>query len=382
MITRSRPYIPPADHAGIVESWLDILSTEQFINGKYVSTLEENFARRCSQTKYAVATNSGASALEIAIRAMDVKNAKILVPTNTFPASVSAIIRSGNVPVLTDIDLDTMCMSYETMMDRMDDDVRGVMTVHMAGLISPDIMKVKKYCDERDIFLMEDASHAVGASCFGHRAGDIGTVGCFSLFATKIITTGEGGMITTNSEHIKDNSIIYRNHGCFRNQSNIGGFDAGVTCVDASCNYRMPELSAVLGISQIDRLDEFIMHRNRIANYYSAVIQSSKIADKVILPPIYYTGVQTWWQYIIKLRPELGYDRNEICGDLYQLGVETANAYYPACHQQPAYKQYIKDNHTFPNANDVLTRHIALPMHVRITAPDIEDVVSALEKVL
>jgi perosamine synthetase len=196
---RAKPFFPQEDHGYILDSWKEILDTGMFIQGKYVSEFEKEFASYCG-TKHAIATNSGATALEVALRASKIEGKKILVPTQTFVASVSAIIRSNNIPVITDVNPQTQCLDLENIKKNLDKDVIGVMLVHMAGLITPDYFELKKFCDENNLIIFEDASHAVGASIDGIKAGNLGLAGCFSLFATKIITSGEGGMITTNDD--------------------------------------------------------------------------------------------------------------------------------------------------------------------------------------
>src|SRR6056300_1057338 len=196
---RAKPFFPEEDKPYITQAWKEILDTGMFIQGKYVSEFENLFAEYCG-TEYAIATNSGATALEVALRATGIEGRKFLVPTQTFVASVSAIVRSNNIPVITDINKDTQCLDLETIKANVDKDTAGIMWVHMSGMIAPDYHEIKGYCDENNLILLDDAPNAVGASIGNIKAGNLGLAGCFSLFATKIITSGEGGMITTNDE--------------------------------------------------------------------------------------------------------------------------------------------------------------------------------------
>ena len=140
---RAKPFFPQEDHGYILDSWKEILDTGMFIQGKYVNEFEKEFALYCG-TKYAIATNSGATALEVALRASGIEGKKILVPTQTFVASVSAIIRSNNIPVITDVNPKTQCLDLENIKKNLDKDVIGVMLVHMAGLITPDYFELKE----------------------------------------------------------------------------------------------------------------------------------------------------------------------------------------------------------------------------------------------
>jgi perosamine synthetase len=375
---RSKPYIPKEDHPFILKSWEEILNNGMFIQGKYVSQFEKEFAEYCN-TKYAIATNSGATALEVAIRATGIENKKIIVPTQTFVASVSAIIRSNNIPVIVDIDPTTQCLNLEIIKNNLDKDVIGIMLVHMAGLITPDYYNIKKFCEEKNLLLFEDASHAVGASIDGIKAGNLGLAGCFSLFATKIITTGEGGIITTNNYDFSEKCRIIRNHGTVRNQIPKGyeGVDYGVNCTYASSNYRMPEISAVIGISQIKRIDEFVEKRNLLANRYNEKI----INPKILTPKIPKNIKMTWWQYIVVLLDDK-INRPELCLKLLNsYNIPNGNAYWPACHEQPAFQQYIKGL-KYPIANHLLERHISLPMYVEMDIDQVDYISNILNKII
>lgn len=366
-LLRAKPYIPNEDVPSIMTNLEEVIRSGMFIQGKYVSQLEKMFAEYCG-TKYAVATNSGATALEVALRATGVEGKKIIVPTQTFVASVSAIVRSNNIPVIVDVEEDTQSLSARIIRENVDSEVFAVMWIHMAGYITPDYYKIKELCDSLGILLIEDASHAVGASIDGIKAGNLGFAGCFSLFATKIITSGEGGIITTNNKDFAEECKIIRNHGCVRNVAPFDGIDFGVNCTYASSNYRMPELSAVVGVSQIPRIDEFVAKRNVLANAYDLYITNPMVTK----PKIPSNTVMTWWQYIISLPVGTKLEeRTALCTELLKThGIATANAYWPACHEQPAFKKYVYGQ-KYPVADDLLKRHLALPLYVEM---DIEQV--------
>ena len=375
---RSKPYIPKEDKATITQAWQDILESGMFIQGKFVTEFENLFAELCG-TKYAIATNSGATALEVMIRATGLVGKKILCPTQTFVASVSAIERSNNIPVITDIDPITQCLNLDIIKDNIDEYTEGVMWVHMGGRISPDYYEIKQYCNEMDLVLLEDASHAVGASIDRISAGNLGDAGAFSLFATKIITSGEGGMITTNDEKIAEQCRVLRNHGCIRNESPVPGLDFGVTCTVASSNYRMPEMAAAIGVTQIKRTYQFVDKRNLLADRYKEILNS----DKLEVPNIPDNTIMTWWQYIVALpKGTTLKQRTKFCEDLLtKYNIPTANAYWPACHEQPAFKEFVGDQ-TYPVADELLLRHLALPMYVEMDLRQVEYVANSVNELL
>ena len=380
-LLRSKPYIPDSDVPSIMKNLEEVIRSGMFIQGKYVSQLEKMFAEYCG-TKYAIATNSGATALEVALRATGVEGKKIIVPTQTFVASVSAIVRSNNIPVIVDVEEDTQSLSARIIKENLTGDVFAVMWIHMAGFITPDYYNIKKLCDEHGILLIEDASHAVGASIDGIKAGNLGFAGCFSLFATKIITSGEGGIITTNDFDFAERCKVIRNHGCVRNPpplQSYEGLDFGVNCTYASSNYRMPELSAVVGVSQIPWIDNFVLKRNVLATAYNLYITNSKVTK----PSIPNNTVMTWWQYIISLPKGTSLvERTELCKTLLSVhGISTANAYWPPCHEQPAFLKYV-DGQTYPVTDSLLKRHLALPLYVEMELEQVKFVSDVINQIV
>ena len=173
-------------------------------------------------------------------------------------------MREG-VPVFAEINRDTLCLDLADVERRIGPKTAAVMAVHMAGLIQSDINALEEMCRKKNIALIEDAAHAIGASYNGRKAGGLGKAGCFSFYPTKVITTGEGGMITTDDSNISDIARSYRNHGAAPDNSMYER---------VSTNWRMTEISAVIGLSQLRHLDEFITKRNEIADKYDGAFSS------------------------------------------------------------------------------------------------------------
>ena len=215
---RAKPYFSEVDRKEIVSKIDGILESGHIAQGKYVAEFEDKFSEEVG-SKYGIATNSCTSALEVSIRALGVKNKTILVPTNTFVASVNSIILSGNTPLIVDINEETLCMSLDSISENMSNDVGAILWVHMAGLVTTDVLVAREICKKLNIHLIEDAAHAHGASVYDShydrifKAGNIGDVGCFSFYPSKVLATGEGGMITTNSDEVADRCRIMRYHG-------------------------------------------------------------------------------------------------------------------------------------------------------------------------
>jgi dTDP-4-amino-4,6-dideoxygalactose transaminase len=240
------------------------------------------------------------------------------------------------------------------------------MLVHMAGLISPDFDVLSRMCKEHNLALIEDAAHAHGASIYGHKAGSLGKIGCFSFYPTKIITTGEGGMLTTNDDNIAEVARSYRNHGL--NSS-------GEEYVRVSANWRLPESSIAIGLTQLEHLDEFVDRRNQIARYYDSLLSS--IRGIKILPR--YPHIRhSYWNYITLLTE--GIDRQRLAQQLAkEYGVQVAWPYDPLCHLQPVFRERLGCGPgDLPISEQTLSRHLALPIHVGLSDDDVEYVVRSL----
>ena len=370
---RAKPYIPDSDKDWILEKYREILDTGGLIQGKYVSQFEDE-VKELVGTKHAIAVSSCGVGLEIALRATGITGKKFIVPTQTFVASVSCIIRSGNIPVIADVDDTTQCLSLKSIQQNMDSDVAGIVHVHMTGLITPEFLDIKQYCKDNDLFLLTDDAHAFGAQIHDENkdeiiyAGNVGDVGVFSFYPSKIITTAEGGMITTNDDELAEKLRVLRNYGTVRNDMLVEGLDYGVRCEIPSSNYRMTEFQGVLGLSQIKHIDEWILRRNEIANLYKTYLED---IEWLKLPPYYTNVVQTWWQYIVKLNNKI--DRTEFLIKLMDKGVPTANAYWPACHQQEVFRPYTSKTNC-PISDKFLEQHFSLPMYVELKDEDVKDI--------
>ena len=370
---RSKPYIPDSDKDWILEKYREILDTRGLIQGKYVSQFEEE-VRKYVGTKHAIAVSSCGVGLEITLRATGITGRKFIVPTQTYPASVSCIIRSGNIPIVADVDERTQCLSLDIIKQNMSDDVCGVVHVHMTGLITPEMSDIKEYCEDNGLFLLTDDAHSFGSQLYDinkdHKmsAGDIGNVGVFSFYPSKIITTAEGGMITTNDDELADKLRILRSHGVVGNDVEVDGLDYGVRCEIPSSNYRMTEFNAVLGLSQIKHIDEWINRRNEISELYRKNLED---VEWLTLPPYYKSISQTWWQYIVKLDDNI--DRTNFLKKLMDKGIPTANAYWPACHQQKVFESYVSESGC-PTSDKFLESHFSLPMYVELTDTQVNEI--------
>ena len=211
----------------------------------------------CS-SKFALSVSSGGTALEIVFQSLDLNGGEVIVPTDTFVASANAVIKAGGKPVFANIDPDTLCLDPEDVIKRVTSKTVGIVYVHMFGLIPQSFNIIKDYFKKNNLFIVEDA-HAHGATLNGIPAGSLGVAGCFSYYATKVLTSGEGGSITTNDQDIYNRLLSLRNHGKSISNNNYNL---------VSNNYRMPEISCIIASHQLSIIDEIIEARQKIAFKY------------------------------------------------------------------------------------------------------------------
>lgn len=357
---RAKPYIESERLLNDIDG---ILKSGNLSMGKFTRRFEKEFADYVG-TEHAVAVSSGTAALEVTLLSLGLSGKRIIVPTNTFVATGNAVVNTGNIPVFVDIDKDTLCMSYDSMVKN-SDDVAAVILVHIGGLITPEIVKIKEFCRANDILLIEDAAHAHGSSFYNLKAGNLHSVaGCFSFYSTKVMTTGEGGMITTNDKDLYEKMKLYRNHG-----------GDGKNFYYNSSNYRMTEIESAIGISQLKLLDEFVIRRNWIAETYSELLTGVK---GVTLFPVFDNSVRSYWNFYILLESE----RDRVMKDLLYCDIATGDAYVPPCHKQPVFERFITPDQNFDVADDILSRHLSLPMYVNLSSDDMKYIADCLKEVL
>lgn len=339
-----------------------LLEARRFLTmGPYGEEFEQQFAEYHG-APLAVATNSGTGSLEIILRALDVAGGEVIVPANTFAATAFAVIRAGARPVFADI-RDDMALDPADAAKRINTNTRAVITVHIGGLVSPGIVDLQALCQERSIFLVEDAAHAHGSSLVGRMAGTFGIAGAFSFFSTKVMTTGEGGMILTADER------VYRTSRVLRDQAKVGNANYHEM---VGYNWRMPELQAIMGLAQLRRLDEFVARRRSIAAIYDREL-SGIPAFTCLRPPA--QARPNYYKYYILLN---GTTPDKVKRDLQQeYGVSLGGTTYDLpLHQQPVFQDYAQG--PLPVAEDLCRRHICPPIYPSLTDEQAEYVAQSL----
>jgi len=367
-IPAARVVIPEDDRRAILARIDEALRSGVLTLGENGRAFEVSFARTVG-TRFAVAVQSGTSALEIVLRALDVEERGVVVPTNTFFATAAAVIHAGGRPQFADVERTAMGLSVETVAAAVSSQTVAVIVVHIAGTVSPETPKIAAFCRDRGLVLIEDAAHAHGSGLDGRMAGTFGTAAAFSFYPTKVITAGEGGMIVTDDEAIYQHALQYRDQGKESFLTNLH--------VRMGYNWRLSELHAAVGLSQLNRLDEFVAERRRVAAAYTKRLAGVD-GLQLLVPPD--CAQPNFYKYVALLDRDV--DRRALKRTLkerFQVSL-SGEVYEIPCHHQPVFKQWAEG--AFPVAEDVCSRHVCLPIYPGMTETEIEQVVGALRQTL
>jgi perosamine synthetase len=335
---------------------------------KYVEEFEEKFAKYCN-CKYGVATNSGTTALHLALATLNIKPGdEVIIPTFTMIATANAVTYTGAKPVLVDADENTWNLDTSKIEDKINEHTKAIIVVHTYGHPA-DMDPIIELAEKYNLYVIEDAAEAHGAEYKGKRVGSIGDIGCFSFYANKIITTGEGGMVVTNNEELAEKARWLRAHAFGRHGKHFYHEALGF-------GYRMSGLQAALGLAQLERIDEFVSIRRNNAKLYNSLL--SELGEKITLPPEAPWAKNVYWMYSILIEDNFGMSRDELMKRLESEGIETRTFFYPI-HVQPIYaKQY--QGESFPVADELSRKGINLPSGNNLTAGEIEYVCQCIKK--
>jgi len=356
MIPISKPFIGAEEKQAVQE----VMDSGMLVQGPRTAKLEEKFASICD-TKFAIATSSGTTALHIALLAHNIGPGDEVITTPfTFMASISSILYTGARPIFVDIDPETFNINPGLIEKAITKNTRAIMPVHLYGYPC-DMLSIMDIAKRHNLVVIEDAAQAIGARYDGKSVGSFGT-GCFSLYATKNIMSGEGGMITTDDEVYAQQCRMIRNHGMQRRYyHDMLGY-----------NFRMTDLHAAIGVVQVDRLQDFTAKRRLNAEYYSNNILTARV------PSVKPGYEHVWHQYTIRL--DKGRNRDAAVKQLNEAGVGTGIFYpVPAYAQKPVCDLGYGDI-TLPVTEEVVKQVISLPVHPLLTQEDREKVVGEVNK--
>ena len=336
--------------------------------GEDVTEFEEKFARYCG-CKYGIATNSGTTALHLALATLNIgKGDEVIIPTFTMIATANAVTYTESKPVLVDSEFETWNIDTSKLEEKITKRTKAIMPIHTYGHpanMDPILDLAEKY----GLYVIEDAAEAHGAEYKGRRTGSIGDMGCFSFYANKIITTGEGGMIVTNNEELAEKARWLCSHAFGRHGKHFYHEALGF-------GYRMSALQAAFGLAQLERIDEFVSIRRNNAKLYNSLL--SELEGNITLPPEAPWSKNVYWMYSILTHANLGISRNDLIKKLDFDGIETRTFFYPI-HVQPIYAEQYSEE-TFPVADKLSRMGMNLPSGNNLTAEEITYVCECIMK--
>ena len=334
--------------------------------GKYIGEFEEKFSSYCG-TRYGITTTSGTTALHLAIQSLDIgKGSEVIVPSFTMISSVFAIMYGGAKPVLADSEPETWNIDPDKIEEKITKNTKAILPVHIYGHPC-DMGPILDIADDYGLYVIEDAAEAHGAEYKGKKAGSMGDIGCFSFYANKIITTGEGGMIVTNDGELAEKARLLKNLA-FSKEKRFLHTNLGF-------NYRMTNIQAAIGVAQLERVDELVEARRKNASRYNKLL---KDVQGITLPVEKKWAKNVYWMYSILVEDEFAISRDELMEELEENGIETRRFFIPI-HQQPMFKEWrLFEDGTFPVAEKLSEKGLYLPSGSGLKKDEIEYVVETL----
>lgn len=345
---------------------LECLSTSWISSkGRFITEFENSFAEFCG-VKHAIATCNGTTALHLALVALGIgPGDEVIVPTLTYIASANAVRYCGATPIFVDNCVHTFNMDPSDVAAKITPRTKIIMPVHLYGH-PVDLCPILQLAREHNILVVEDAAEAVGARYKGRRIGSHGTCATFSFFGNKIITTGEGGMVTTNEDELAFRLRLLRGQG--QDPHRPYWFPV------IGYNYRMTNIAAAIGLAQVERAEFHLQTRKKIAKCYNDRL--CHLSEKIDLPQTEPWADHAYWMYTILLREGVSKARERVMQDLDTAGIETRPVFYPL-HILPPYQGGAKQS--FPRAEFCGSRGINLPTHGGLTEQDIDRVAEAVQ---
>jgi perosamine synthetase len=368
--------------------WLDdddvasvaaVLRSDWLTTGPKVAELEASFAR-ATGAAHAVALASGTAALHAAVHALGIgAGDEVIVPAITFAASANCVLYEGATPVFADVDPDTLLIDPRSIEERVGPRTRAILTVDYAGQPC-DYGAVGTLARRHGLAIIADACHSLGAADAGRPAGSLADLSAFSLHPVKAVTSGEGGIVTTDQAHLAQRMRVFRNHGIetdHRQRLDAGSF--AYEMVELGYNYRLSDIQCALAASQLEKLGRFIERRRAIAARYDEAFASLAGIRPLATRP---GATHAYHLYVVRLDPERrAADRQTVYRALRAEGIGV-NVHYLPVHLHPYYRQRFSTGPGLcPIAEAAWERILSLPIFPRMTDADVDDVVTAVHKV-
>ena len=347
----------------------EVLSSGMLAQGPKVREFEEAFSRYIG-SGHAIAANNGTTALHAALLACGIKRGDEVITTPfSFIATANSVLYCGAKPVFADISEKTFNIDPEKIKDKITKKTKALLIVHLYGM--PCEMKgILEICEEHNLRLIEDACQAHGAEYKGKKVGSFGDAACFSFYPTKNMTTGEGGMITTNDMEVAEKAMLLREHGSkVRYHHEILGY-----------NYRMTDIAAAIGIEQLKKLDKMNEKRRANAEIYKSELKNLK---GITLPFVPGYAKHVFHQYTIRINKNSKRTRDQLVQELKNSGIGTGIHYHLPIHLQPLYKKMLKiKSGAFPISEKAANEVLSLPVHQSLKKEEVRYIAEKVKEIM
>ncbi len=339
--------------------------------GPFVKQFEEQFALRVEQ-KYGIAVSNGSAALEVALTALKIGHGdEVILPTFTIISCAAAIVRAGAIPLVVDCDPDTWNIDINQIEQQITSRTKAIMVVHIYGL-PVDMEPVIALADKYGLSIIEDAAEMIGQTYKNRPCGSFGHISTFSFYPNKHVTTGEGGMLVTNDIDMAERCRSLRNL-CFQPEQRFVHEELG-------WNFRMTNLQAALGLAQLKRLDEFVMRKRRMGQYYSELLAEMPEIQLPIPQTAYADNI--YWVYGVVLKDKVPFDAKEAMRRFAQKKIGTRPFFWPM-HEQPVFRKLgLFDRVSCPVAENIARRGFYLPGGLALSHEQQERVAQALTEII
>ena len=343
---------------------LSTLNQNLLTDGPKLKEFENKFAK-FTGARYAIGVSNATAALQLSLKAIGIgKGDEVIVPDLTFVASINAILFTGATPVIVDIDKEDYNISVDSIKKSLTKKTKAIMPVHFAGK-SCKMREIQIIARKNKLKIVEDCAHAIGGKLNKKHVGTFGDTGCFSFYPTKNLTTFEGGMVITNSKKISESIKTLRNHGITKSYQDR--FTKGKPWeYDVSIpgyNYRLDEIRAALGISQLKRITQNNLKRKKAALYYNSRLKNTK---SIITPKILKDEDHACHLYVLRFKKQGKFSRNDLFAKLLKNGIRSSVHYKPL-HTFTAYKRNAKIFGKLINSKQIYREIISLPLYPQIT---------------
>ena len=358
------PFVVPEITSEDKKVILSTLNQNLLTNGPKLREFEKKIAKFCG-SRYAIGVSNATAALHLSLTALQIKTGdEVIIPDLTFAATANSVLFTGATPVIVDINEDDFNISVESIKKSITKKTKAIIPVHFAG--NPCNMNIiKSIAKKHDLKIIEDCAHAIGGKIGKKHVGTFGDAGCFSFYPTKNLTTFEGGMVITNSKKISDSIKSLRNHGITKSLQDrfTKGKPWEYDIIVPGYNYRLDEIRAALGISQLERINKNNLKRKQAFLYYN-----SKLKDKdcVIIPKISKNTTHSCHLYVLRIQKNKKFSRDNMFQKLLKNGVRSSVHYKPL-HQFTAYKKNAKILVKLTNSKKIFEEIISLPLYPQIT---------------